>query len=378
MPRHVSCAPAISARFSQLVCSVLLTGLSLVAMGGTARADGAPLRVCMDPDNAPFSSSKPGVGGFYYELGQHVAQVIGRPFEPVWTLSYFGKRSVRTTLLDKQCDAYMGLPQTKDFMGPNVTFSHPVAQLGFVLVLPQGRVVQSVADLKGLRVAVQFASPPQSLIATHDEITTVTVIETADAMTALADHKADAAFIWGPTAGYINKTIMHDAYQIIPVAGDDMQWKAAIGFARDQGVQRDQVNAALDTSAATIAALQVKYGFPAANAPAITLASAEGAFDPRNVRLAASSEPAVQASAEDGHELFNATCSHCHGPDAIQADRHIDLRRLHIRYRDTMDEVFDTTVHNGRPDKGMPNWSGIISDEDLGKIKAWLHTVQTP
>ena len=382
MPQNASCAPDSSARLPRVACSVLLAGLSIAVSAGAARADGAPLRVCMDPDNAPFSSSKPSAGGFYYELGQRVAQVIGRPFEPVWTLSYFGKRSVRSTLLDKQCDAYMGLPETRDFMGPSVTFSHPVAQIGFALVLPPGRTVNSLADLKGLRVAVQFASPPQSLLATHDEITSVTVVETAEAMTALTDHKADVAFIWGPVAGYINKTVMHDAYRIIPVAGDGMQWKTAIGFARDQGAQRDQVNAALDASSSLIADLQAKYGFPASGQPAITLASDENGFDPRNVRLVAATEPpaapVAEPSAGDGHELFNSTCSHCHGPDAVQADRHIDLRRLRIRYGDTMDEVFETTVHNGRPDKGMPNWSGVISDEDLDSIKAWLHTVQTP
>ncbi|MBV9750833.1 MAG: hypothetical protein JO157_18660 [Acetobacteraceae bacterium] len=90
----------------------------------------------------------------------HIAEKLGRPFEPVWTLSYFGKRSVRTTLLDRNCDAYIGLPEIKDFMGPRVVFSHPILQVGYVLVLPKTRTVSALSDLKGLRVAVPFGSPP--------------------------------------------------------------------------------------------------------------------------------------------------------------------------------------------------------------------------
>lgn len=62
----------------------------------------------------------------------------------------------------------------------------------------------------------------------------------------------------------------------------------------------------------------------------------------------------------------------------MQAEHHIDLRRLHLRYGDKMDEVFTYTVHHGRPDKGMPNWDGILTNDDFTKIKAFLHSVQTP
>jgi mono/diheme cytochrome c family protein len=41
-----------------------------------------------------------------------------------------------------------------------------------------------------------------------------------------------------------------------------------------------------------------------------------------------------------------------------------------------MDEVFHTTVTHGRPDKGMPNWTGVFSEEDFSKILIFLHSVQ--
>ena len=376
----------------------LLAGLLLSLPVSAARAaePAPPLRVCMDPDNPPFSSTKAKAPGLYVELGQHIADKLGRPFEPVWTLSYFGKRSVRTTLLDRKCDAYIGLPETKESMGPRVVFSHPIVQLGYALVLPKTRTVSTLSDLEGLRVAVQFGSPPQSLIAEHDDIQAVTVLEAAKAMQDLNAGAADVAFVWGPTAGYINETDLHGVYRVAPAAGPGMQWQAAIGFPSAQTALRDQVDAAVDASADFIAALKKKYGLPSGSDGTVTLSSAESGPPAMQATPAAAtgdaapdSPPAQPAAASvgavlpagdaiAGQKIFNETCSHSHGPDAVQAEHHIDLRRLHLRYGDRMDEVFTYTVHHGRSDKGMPNWSGILSEDDFDEIKAFLHSVQTP
>lgn len=359
--------------------TALLAGLAFL-LCGQARADG-PLRVCLDPDNPPFSSDKADQPGLYAEISQRLAQEIGRTFQPVYTLSYFGRRAVRTNLLDGKCEAFIGLPEMEDFIGKRVIMSQPVLSLGYALVLPQGRRVTRLSDLDGLRVAVQFASPPESLIAQREAIRPFTVKETAEAMDALASGQADAAFIWGPTAGYINKTKLNGAWQVVPVHGKGMQWEAAIGFPSAQAELREQVDAALAKLAPDIAALEQKYGFPAASAPSVDLARLEGASP---IRLAAvdadeaavKEAPATEAEVAEGRELFNTNCSHCHGPDGVQAERRINLKLLEHRYGERMDEVYTYTTHHGRPDKGMPNWSGIIPDSDLAKIKDWLHTVQ--
>lgn len=41
-----------------------------------------------------------------------------------------------------------------------------------------------------------------------------------------------------------------------------------------------------------------------------------------------------------------------------------------------MDQVFLTTVTHGRLAKGMPNWSGILTDAQFHDILAFLHSVQ--
>lgn len=373
--------------------SLALVFLVLVAaVVRTAAAEEAPpFRLCVDPDNLPFSSKNADTPGFYIELGWDIAARLGRGFEPVWVPTYFGKHAVRTTLLAGHCEGFMGLPEDPDFMGPRVIFSKPILLLGYALVLPQGLTVNTLSDLAGRRVAVQFASPPQSLLATRTDMQPVTVLSPEEGIQKLAQGQADAGFIWGPSAGWIDKTTLRDAYRIVPVAGPHMQWRAAIGFAREQIGLRDQVNGALDALASSTAALMAKYGFPAstpielagggdASGPVSSSAPASAAPDTAPPAAAASQAPAANEAAQvtEGHKLFNGNCSHCHGPDAIQGERRINLRLLRHRHGDEMDQVFLTTVTHGRVTKGMPNWSSILTDEQLRAILAFLHSVQEP
>ena len=81
--------------------------------------------------------------------------------------------------------------------------------------------------------------------------------------------------------------------------------------------------------------------------------------------------------AEEGRSLLNQYCAHCHGPNAEQGERPRDLRRLKIRYGNDAVVVFWTTVHQGRMDKGMPVWQGVLPDDTLWRIFSFLETVQT-
>jgi mono/diheme cytochrome c family protein len=81
--------------------------------------------------------------------------------------------------------------------------------------------------------------------------------------------------------------------------------------------------------------------------------------------------------AEEGRSLFNQYCAHCHGPNAVQGERPRDLRRLKARYGDDAAKVFYETISTGLPDKGMPVWKGVLSDEVLWRIYTYLQTVQS-
>ena len=68
------------------------------------------------------------------------------------------------------------------------------------------------------------------------------------------------------------------------------------------------------------------------------------------------------AVTEEGGSLFNQYCSHCHGQWAEQGEPI---------------SMFYSTVTEGRIEKGMPVWKGVLPDEVLWKIYTFLETVQT-
>jgi polar amino acid transport system substrate-binding protein len=394
-----------------------LLPLAAVLLGTAAQAspDDVPLRVCADPSNPPFSSNKSADPGFYLELGGAIGEKLDRGVEPVWELTYYGKHALRETLLAGKCDLSVGLPADVDFMGKSLIFSRPFLHIGYALVTRKEHPYRTLAALRGKSVAVQLGTSPQNLLAMHDEITMATFVNPEDGVSALAAGKVDAAFVWGPSAGYLNHTAMHDALIVTPIDGPGMQWNVAVGFARKQTALRDQVDHALGELGGTVASLAHKYGFPdqapvalaaAAIAPGFTFAGYTRDLDapvglpivrvaapdpisedqqsaadyvaanrgPTDAGFHAASAPTAAA---EGRTIFNGTCNHCHGPDAEQSVKKIDLRLLHHRYGGAMDQVYHYTVTHGRESKGMPNWTGVFTEDDFAKILAFLHTVQT-
>ena len=133
----------------------------------------APANLCAFariPTDLPFSSDDPAKPGLYLEIGDAIGKALGRPVTHVWYRTYFGKRAVRVTMLAKQCDATIGLPDSDDFMGPQVIFSKPLFNLGYAIVAPKDAPVASVEALKGKRVAVQFETEPQNIVGPRDDI----------------------------------------------------------------------------------------------------------------------------------------------------------------------------------------------------------------
>jgi mono/diheme cytochrome c family protein len=83
------------------------------------------------------------------------------------------------------------------------------------------------------------------------------------------------------------------------------------------------------------------------------------------------------APPEDGREIFNTVCGHCHGPDAVQARAKIDLRLLRRKYGNAMEETYFRTVLDGRPSKGMPAWKDVFTAEQVVAIFDYLKGVQS-
>ena len=82
------------------------------------------------------------------------------------------------------------------------------------------------------------------------------------------------------------------------------------------------------------------------------------------------------ARVQEGRSLFNQTCAHCHGPDAVTGLSERNLRHLKARYGTDMHDVFTSTVINGRPDKGMPVWGEALDAKTIDAIYSFLETIQ--
>jgi polar amino acid transport system substrate-binding protein len=349
----------MSKRAIALLCAMLL-GLSAAPPGEPL----AKLRVCADPDNLPFSSEGSGERGLYVDLAELVASRLGAPAEYFWWRSYFGKRTVRNTLLSDECDAYFGLPHDKSFMSQSVALTGPFLDMGYAVIAPRALGLSAVDALRGRRVAVQFSSSPQLLLSERGGYELVTFREPEQALDALARREVDAAFVWGPVAGYYNKKKLGGAYQVSPVTGPGLQWQAAVGVRKGQDGLRAAIEGELAQLGPDIARLADKYGFP--SGPAI-------GFE----RAAESGAPAPSVgSAPPGRSLFNQHCSHCHAPNAMSPEPSRDLRRLRVRYGDKMWDVTYAAVKEGRPTKGMPTWGDVLSADAIAQIMIFLESVQ--
>ena len=232
---------------------------------------------------------------FIAKSAEAIAQELNRPLTEVWYRTNFGKRATRVTLLAKQCDFSVGLPGDSDFMGPALIFSRPFMKAGYALVLKKPATVSSWADLNGKAIAVQQNSTPQNFLATKDNITMVTELNPEETVKAVASGAADAAFVWAPTAGYVNKTLYSDSFNIIPVDGAGMQWPVAVAFGKRDGALRDAVNGVLNRISAKVDDLKVKYGFPAGEP--VTLA--EGSTPVKEAMKAPEQTRAPDKSAEN-------------------------------------------------------------------------------
>jgi polar amino acid transport system substrate-binding protein len=360
--------------------------LGVLAGGGVAEpaSHGARvgvLRVCADPDNLPFSrDAAEGERGLYVDLAELVASRLGVGTEYTWAHTFYGKRVVRATLLADRCDAFFGLPSDGDFMGHSLSFTRPFLDVGWAVVVPAAVALARVDELKTRRVGVVFRSMPQLLLAASGGFQTTAFRTDEDALAALGRGEVDAAFVWGPVAGYHNLRTLGGAYRVVPVDGEGLQWRAAVAVRKGHEGLRDRIDEALMALKPEIAGLAARYGFPRGPAIGLVAGTPPPGRPPGTtaVASAAASPPAAPdpAAIAAGRSVFNQHCSHCHAPNAMSPEPSRDLRRLRLRYGASTAEVFFAIVTRGRPDKGMPPWTHL-DRATLERVWAFLDSVQT-
>jgi ABC-type amino acid transport substrate-binding protein/cytochrome c553 len=351
---------------------------------------GEALRVCADPDNLPFSKAEGPEKGLYVELAEKIAARLGSEVRYVWWLTFNERKALRNTILADECDLLFALPSDPEYKVRGVLRTHPFLELSNVVVGPSSFAFARLDDLKGKRVAVQFGTVPQLVLATHDGLATMVTFKTGEeAMAALDKGEADLAFIWGPVAGYQNLRHYGGRFKLTPVTGEGLGGQVAVVIRKGKEALLAPIEQALAELRPEIAALADKYGFP--RKPPVTLArgqrerlAALATVRDGVVRIAeysstgggAADAPPAKGDAAAGRVKFNDSCSHCHSVDGASPLHERDLRRLRLRYEAKWPEVALKTIKDGRPELGMPTWKDALRPEEIANILAFFGTIQ--
>lgn len=246
-PRVLSAFPNLRA------LARLLTAATLVSAAAGAWA--APLRICADPDNLPFSKSEGAQRGLYVDAAELIGQELKRPVEYVWWHTFNQRRALRNTILANACDAVIALPANADYKVRGVKKSQPFMDLTYALVAPPSFRFESLGDLRGKQIGVQFGTTPQIFVNTVEGLRSTTYRTAEELLQALSKGEIDAALLWGPVAGYENKSRFDGRWKVTPISGPDFSSQVVIGVRSDQPNLATEIDRALVTLKPQLAAL---------------------------------------------------------------------------------------------------------------------------
>jgi len=244
-------------------------------VAGASIAQPAALRVCADPDNLPYSHEDG--SGFENRIAQLVADDFGVPLQYAWLPDRRG--FVRKTMGAGLCDLIVGVPVQFE----RTLNTQPYYRSSFVLVAPAGRDVPAdFADprLRQWRVGVQlmgddFATTPPGYALMQAGATDNVVgfplpgeqPAAARMVQALARGELDAAFVWGPQAGWYAQRAarplqLHQVSAPAALRGQPFSFAIAMGVKRGNAQLRDRLDDFLVRRHADIARILDDYGVP--------------------------------------------------------------------------------------------------------------------
>lgn len=264
------------------LAGLLLAGAGAVVVAGVARdrqAAPAPLRVCADPNNLPFSDSAR--RGFENELAGLVAADLGLAVEYTWHPQRRG--FVRQTLRAGRCDVVMGVPTSFELAATTV----PYYRSTYVFVQRDGAVpvVRTLDDpaLRALRVGVHvvgddYANTPGAAALARrgiiENIRGYSIYGDYDRphppsrlIEAVAAGEIDLAIAWGPLAGYFAPR-QPVPLRLTPVSPQidppftPFVFDIAMGVRRGDDTLRLRLDAVIEERRPEIEALLRRYGVP--------------------------------------------------------------------------------------------------------------------
>jgi mxaJ protein len=277
-------AAALTLKRKPLLLFVLVCGVFVwsIGAGGVIRhpaPEAAPLRVCADPNNLPFSNEAK--QGFENELARILAKEMGAPLQFTWWAQRRG--NIRSTLNEHQCDVLMGVPTALDL----VLTTRPYYRSTYVFVWRADRPwsVESFDDeiLRRVKVGVQLVgddfanAPPAHALASRGIVANVRGYSVygnyteanppARIVDAVAQGEIDVAVAWGPMAAYF-ATREPIALRVQSVSPEidlpflPMVFDISLGVRHGETALRDRLEAAMTARQGEIDALLARYGVP--------------------------------------------------------------------------------------------------------------------
>lgn len=251
----------------------------------TAAADApAPLRVCADPNNLPFSNDRG--EGFENRIAALLARELGTRVQYTWWAPR--RRLVRHTLDAGACDVLIGVPAGWD----RVLATLPYYRSTYVFAWRRDRAldVSRLDDprLAALRIGVPLIgdngvnAPPAHALARRGIVDNVRGYPVygdyarrhpaAQILDAVVGGDIDVAVVWGPLAGYFAERLAAPlAFAPVTPARDPpglaFTFAVAAGVRRGDVALRDRLQAALDRGAADVQVILDAYAVPRVPAP---------------------------------------------------------------------------------------------------------------
>lgn len=253
--------------------------LAVSALAWFAAAQ-APLRICADPDNLPFSNQNE--GGFDQQIAVLITRDIHR--KPVFVWARARRGFLREQFNKDACDLLVGVPS--GMRSVLTTVPYYTSSYVFVSPLRQHLQLSSFSDpeLNGRRIGLQILeedlSPPSLPLIREGHAGQLVGFgsfgrEEGSVVRAVADGRVDVAVVWGPVAGYfaqhsvtpLSLSPVDSSYRF---AGIPFTYGISLGVHKGETVLLAQLNASIMRMRPEIEKILATYRVP------LTRAAQEG------------------------------------------------------------------------------------------------------
>jgi mxaJ protein len=266
-----------------------IAGLALMVMVGALSAPAqhapAPIKVCADPDNLPYSNQAH--QGLENRIADLLAADLRRPLAYHW--SRMGRGFIRSVLNGRECDVLIEVPKT--FPPVLTTPAYFSSTYVFVTRKVGGPAVESFDDpvLQHLKIGVQVLdddyAPPAQALARRGVVGNIvgfdsTGNQAGEIIRAVATGKVDLAIVWGPLAGYYARR-QRVPLSLTPVPAFDppglpFRYEISMAVRKTDPQLRDQLSAFLVHRKPQIDRILRNYGVPLASTDESTATRREG------------------------------------------------------------------------------------------------------